>query len=79
MGENIGRILGVLLLVGGTVLALAGLLILIINRFLPQGRLPGDILIKRDGFTLYIPLTTSIILSIALSIILIIVLKLLNR
>ena len=28
------------------------------------GRLPGDIFIKRDNFTFYFPLTTSIILSI---------------
>ncbi|MCZ6801028.1 MAG: DUF2905 domain-containing protein [Nitrospirae bacterium] len=28
------------------------------------GRLPGDIFIKRDNFSFYFPLTTSIILSI---------------
>jgi uncharacterized RDD family membrane protein YckC len=30
------------------------------------GRLPGDIVIKRDGFRLYFPLTTSLIVSLAL-------------
>jgi len=34
------------------------------------GRLPGDILIKRDGFRFYFPLTTSILVSILVSIIL---------
>jgi hypothetical protein len=34
------------------------------------GRLPGDIRIDRDGFTLYLPITTSIIVSLVLSLIL---------
>lgn len=34
------------------------------------GRLPGDIRIERDGFTLYLPITTSIIVSLVLSLIL---------
>ena len=31
------------------------------------GKLPGDILIKRDNFTFYFPLTTSILFSVVLS------------
>ncbi|MGE0370896.1 MAG: DUF2905 domain-containing protein [Gammaproteobacteria bacterium] len=31
------------------------------------GRLPGDIVIERDGLRLYFPLTTSLIVSLALS------------
>lgn len=31
------------------------------------GRLPGDIVIRRDGFTFYFPLTTSIIVSLVVS------------
>ena len=34
---------------------------------LPIGRLPGDIYVKRDGFSFYFPLTTSIVLSIVLT------------
>ncbi len=34
------------------------------------GRLPGDIFIQRDGFTFYAPITTGILLSVALSLIL---------
>jgi hypothetical protein len=34
------------------------------------GRLPGDILIERDGFTLYLPVTTSILISIVISLVL---------
>ena len=31
------------------------------------GRLPGDIVIERDGLRIYIPLTTSLIVSVILS------------
>lgn len=34
------------------------------------GRLPGDFMIKRENFTFYFPLATSIIISIILTIIL---------
>ena len=36
----------------------------------PIGRLPGDIAVKRDNFSFYFPITTSIILSIILTVIL---------
>ena len=34
----------------------------------PLGRLPGDIVVRRDNFTFYLPLTTSILVSVALTI-----------
>ena len=34
------------------------------------GRLPGDIFIQREGFTLYAPITTGVLLSVILSVIL---------
>ncbi len=34
------------------------------------GRLPGDIVIERENLRLYIPITTSLLVSIALSVIL---------
>lgn len=36
---------------------------------LPFGRLPGDIVVNRENFRFYFPLTTMIIVSIALSVI----------
>lgn len=39
------------------------------------GRLPGDIFIKRDNFTFYFPLSTSIIISIVGSLLLYFLLK----
>jgi hypothetical protein len=43
------------------------------------GRLPGDIRIERKGFSCYVPLATSIILSVLLTAVLNIVLRLLER
>jgi Protein of unknown function (DUF2905) len=37
---------------------------------LPLGRLPGDLAVKRDNFSFYFPITTSIILSILITVIL---------
>ncbi|WP_245426608.1 DUF2905 domain-containing protein [Phyllobacterium bourgognense] len=34
------------------------------------GRLPGDILIERENFTMYVPITTGLLASIVLSLIL---------
>ncbi|MFV0436581.1 MAG: DUF2905 domain-containing protein [Desulfopila sp.] len=30
---------------------------------IPLGRLPGDILIKREGFTLFLPITSCLVVS----------------
>ncbi|WP_027719954.1 DUF2905 domain-containing protein [Desulfurobacterium sp. TC5-1] len=67
--EEIGKTL----IVTGFFLALTGILLILISKMpggLPIGRLPGDIYIKRDNFTFYFPITTSIILSILFSLIL---------
>ena len=32
------------------------------------GRLPGDIVVRRDDFTFYFPITTSILVSVVLSV-----------
>lgn len=58
--------MGRLLIVIGLALALVGVLI---NMGVPIGRLPGDISVRRDNFTFYFPLTTSIIASIVLTLI----------
>ena len=33
----------------------------------PIGRLPGDIVVRRGSFSFYLPITTSIIVSVALT------------
>ncbi|MBZ4686346.1 MAG: hypothetical protein JG774_2091 [Desulfomicrobiaceae bacterium] len=52
----------------GTLLILLGLLWPVLRRF-PWGRLPGDILIERPGFTFAFPITTCIVVSLVLSLI----------
>lgn len=34
------------------------------------GKLPGDILVKRENFTVYVPLATSLLVSVVLSLLL---------
>ncbi|MBX6376624.1 MAG: DUF2905 domain-containing protein [Acetobacteraceae bacterium] len=53
----------------GLAILLLGLLWPVLTR-LGLGRLPGDILIRREGFTFYFPLTTGLLLSLVLSLIL---------
>ena len=55
-----------LLITIGIALALIGLAWPWIST-LPLGRLPGDIIIERDNFTFYIPITTMIIISLVIS------------
>ena len=55
-----------LFITAGALLLLTGLLWPWVAR-MPLGRLPGDILIARAGFRLYIPLTTMIVVSLVVS------------
>jgi Protein of unknown function (DUF2905) len=57
------------LIILGVVLVVAGLLWPWLAR-LGLGRLPGDIVVERERFRLYIPITTSILISLLLSLIL---------
>jgi hypothetical protein len=54
------------LIILGIVLIAGGLLWPFIQR-LGLGRLPGDIVIERPGFTFYFPVVTSIVISVVLS------------
>jgi hypothetical protein len=53
----------------GLLLVILGLLWPWLTR-LGLGRLPGDIVIERDNFRFYFPLTTSIIISLVLTLLL---------
>ena len=62
---------GKVLIVTGAVFLVLGLILTFASHFsfLRLGRLPGDILIKRNNFSFYFPLTTSILLSLLLTLI----------
>jgi len=65
--------IGRLLIAAGLTLAVIGLL-LVVAPHIPGldrlGRLPGDILVQRGNTTIFIPIVTSIVISVALTIIL---------
>lgn len=73
--------LGKTLIVFGGAIVVAGGLILLAGRIpgLGLGRLPGDIVIQRDGFSCFFPLVTSILLSLVLTVVLSLLARLLNR
>ncbi|KJS85712.1 MAG: hypothetical protein JM58_07905 [Peptococcaceae bacterium BICA1-8] len=54
----------------GIFLAVLGLVIWGLGKFLGIGRLPGDIYYSKGNFTIYFPIVTSIIISIILTVIL---------
>ena len=62
--------LGRFLLVLGVVIALAGAALLLAGRLPWLGRLPGDIVVRRDHVTFYFPIVTSVVLSILLTLLL---------
>ena len=51
----------------GVILAGGGLVLLLAPKIPWIGRLPGDILIERERFTFYFPLTSCLVASVALS------------
>jgi len=64
--ESIGKnliFLGLIILIAGVLFTLSG-------KFPFIGNLPGDISIKKDNFSFYFPITTSILLSVIISFIL---------
>ena len=56
-----------MLMIVGAALLLLGALFSFGPRVAWIGRLPGDIVIERDNFRLYFPITTSIVISIILT------------
>ncbi len=64
---NIGRVLILL----GLLIVLIGVIIVVFSKFgIQLGKLPGDIIWHKGNTTIYIPITTAILLSIILTILL---------
>jgi len=61
--QSLGRMLVVL----GLVLAGVGLLLTLGGKVPGLGRLPGDIVVERGGLRIYLPLATSVLLSLLLT------------
>jgi len=65
MGE-----LGRLFIILGAVLFVIGLALLYAPKIPYLGRLPGDFVIRRENMTVYFPLATSLLVSLALTLLL---------
>ncbi|MDY6843337.1 MAG: DUF2905 domain-containing protein [Thermodesulfobacteriota bacterium] len=63
--ERVGKVLIII----GILIALMGLFFLIGKKPLYLGKLPGDIYIKKSNFSLYVPLTTCILISVFLTLV----------
>jgi hypothetical protein len=59
--------LGKPLIICGIILIVFGVIISFAGKIPWLGRLPGDLLIKRDNFTFYFPLATCILVSVLVS------------
>jgi DUF2905 family protein len=64
--EPIGRALVVI----GVFITVLGAVMLLTPRVPFLGHLPGDIVIHRENLTIYIPITTMLIVSVVLSVVL---------
>jgi len=59
--------IGKILFIAGIIIALAGLLIWKTGGLAGLGQLPGDISVRKPGFSFYFPITTCILISIILT------------
>lgn len=59
--------MGKLLIIVGIICILLGLFITYAHKFPFLGKLPGDISFERGNFKVYVPITTSILISILIS------------
>ena len=63
------QVMGKYLIFFGILLIVLGGIFLLAGKIPWLGKLPGDILIKRENFNFYFPITTCILISIVLSLI----------
>jgi hypothetical protein len=59
--------LGRALVIAGVVILVIGLALMFADRVPLVGRLPGDVTLRGDGWTVYAPIATSIVVSLVLS------------
>ena len=70
---------GKMLLFLGMIVAFFGLVLVLASRVPWLGRLPGDIVVQREGFSCFFPVVTMIVLSVVLTLVLNVIIRLLNR
>lgn len=68
MDENFNSPMRTLLIVVGVLLLAAGVFWPVVSRYF--GRLPGDIVVRKPGFTFAFPIVTCLVLSLLLTLLL---------
>jgi hypothetical protein len=71
--------IGKILLIAGAIIIVAGMILVFSSHIPFLGRLPGDIIIKKENFTFYFPVVTLIIISIVLTIIINVIIRLTGK
>ena len=71
--------IGKCLILAGIFLILAGTLFVFWQKIPFLSRLPGDIVIRKKGFSFFFPLTTCIIISLILTILINFILRILGK
>lgn len=74
IGSNIVKLimsdLGKTIIFAGIILIVVGLIVSVMGKIPGIGKMPGDILVKRENFTFYAPIASSILISIILTLLL---------
>jgi len=73
--EGIGKIV----IIAGIILVVLGLFLIFGVRIPFLGKLPGDILIKKDGISFYFPIVTFLLLSVVLTLIINFILRFIGK
>ena len=69
----------IFLLLGLVFLVIGGVIFLVERLGVPLGRLPGDIRIQRGNLTCFFPLATTILLSVVLTVLLNLIVRLFKK
>ena len=69
--EGIGKII----IIAGVIMVMLGLILAFGSHIPFLGKLPGDILIKKDGISFYFPVVTFLLLSVILTLIINLILR----
>jgi hypothetical protein len=71
--------LGKFLLIGAAILAIIGIILIVLGNIPFFGRLPGDITIRRNGYSFFFPIVTCLVLSVVLTILINVILWVFRR
>lgn len=71
--------LGRILIIVGIIIVVLGLLLAFGGRIPFLGKLPGDILIMKDGISFYFPIITLLLLTVVLTLIISFIMRLIGR